>query len=137
MAHDIGTADDESEKQTRRAVINALEQPGSIFPANVRVIFNGKEASDRELDIAMTYVSFDRQAAKREGRKFDAIASLTRNLTRGVQAVKDEQARFLKTGTAPAVDLTRGNSHSVLDQLARISPRRPMKAPLVLRSEGA
>jgi hypothetical protein len=129
--------DNETENQTRRVVINALSQPGSLFPSGVKVFLDGKEVSERVLDIAATYVALDRQAAKREGRKFDAIASLTRHIPNGFKTIENEEERFLKKGIGAAVSSGRGSGHTENDLRAAISPRHPLKAPLVLSSEGA
>ncbi|RKK03323.1 hypothetical protein EBE87_25880 [Pseudoroseomonas wenyumeiae] len=128
--------DNETEAQTRRVVINALSQPGSLFPSGIKVIFDGEEVSERVLDIAATYVAFDRQDAKRGGRKFDAVASLTRHIPAGFKAIEREEELFRKKGIGAAVSSGRGSGYTENDLRAAISPRHPMKAPLVLSSEG-
>jgi hypothetical protein len=86
------------------------------------------------LDIAMTWVVQDRQAAKREGRSFDAIASLTRAVHRARHYQAEQEELFRKKGTTPAVLGSRANSYF---HLRSISPRDRMTAPLELSSDAA
>lgn len=117
---------------TRRVVINALSQPGGLFPSGVTVIFDGAEVDLDILDDAMTWVSLDRQAAKRSGQDFDALASLARHLPQALAAHR----RYLASGIGRPHDYDRGRGHAVSERRAQISPRHPMKEPLVLTSEG-
>jgi hypothetical protein len=124
----------DSADATRRAVTNALAQPGGLFPDNVRVRLDGEAVENDTLDLAMTWVMLERQAAKRAGRDFDAIASLTRAILRARQYQAEQEELFREKGAAPAL---LGSSTNSYWHLRSISPPRPMAAPLELSSDGA
>ncbi|WP_120010405.1 hypothetical protein [Teichococcus vastitatis] len=123
----------DGEKATRRAVINALTQPGGLFPSGITVIYDGQEIALDILDDAMTWVTLDRQAAKRSSASFDPIASLTRHLPKALEAHR----KYLRSLEGRPHGYSAGRGHEVVERRAAISPRRPLETPLLLSSQGA
>jgi hypothetical protein len=121
-------------RATRRAAINALEAPGSIFPSGIDVTLDGREVTNDVLDVAMAWVALDRQSAKREGKPFDAIASLTRAIPRAQLKIEYDRAAFLRGEINGGLSLY---AYRAIEHRAVISPRRRLTVPLELRSDDA